>query len=123
MPSLPFSDQREFHGIVFSRTRQGAHYLAEVLRAASGTRGRYGAATAGVDEDLMDGDGQSEAAPLLGFIQAVYVFVGHGEGSKGGGEGWLASGSSRAEDSGLKTKGMSSSKQQAVLELFKVGGG
>ena len=119
-------DRPSFHGIIFSHTRQGAHYIAEVLRAASkradkpnngngsSSRGTAGSGGSSGDDPMEEeeeeggevrigveggGDGGGNRAmgpstppatrqqqqqqqggppPPLGFIQGVYVFVGHG---------------------------------------------
>jgi len=72
-------DQASFHGIIFSRTRQGAHYLAEVLRAMSAPSSSQKASRKG-DEGggSMSRPGEQIGDAPLGFIQGVYVFVGHG---------------------------------------------
>ena len=73
LPPLVHRDHSLFHGIIFTRTRQGAHYLTDVLRAASAPVPAAGGGGSA-------GGGSSQNLPLLSFIQGVYVFVGHGDG-------------------------------------------
>ncbi|GAX84396.1 hypothetical protein CEUSTIGMA_g11818.t1 [Chlamydomonas eustigma] len=205
-----YSDQEAFHGIIFSRTRQGAYYLADVLRAASApvvlpSRGTASDPAIGnlssptrasranltsvlsykngdsypksQSDDMNDslvpnsqhvyvssemqpmsvddvdkqdpysahhgvvlascssshvlectvpepGPASAGDEPLLGFVQSVHVFVGHGESSTKR-DGWLNRGGgdgSLENSSELVSKGMSANKQQSVLEQFKAPG-
>ncbi len=91
------------------RTRQGAHCLAEVLRAAMIPVPSNGA--------------------LLGFINAVYLFVGHGASNRRALGCDFTSGSQTSfpellggDDLKMSARGMPSQKQQKVLDQFKAPG-